>query len=209
MKQFKQQYSSTEPTIGVLPTYEMLMVLQDPPELGIIIDDPFQRLRCQDAAGRLRHQHAHAHLLHERLYTRGQADGRVLMNAHRDPSVHHPAEKPSDGEHEPAPGWLPLAQELSSAHVVHRYGLHSGRDAVIRQRPTEHQADRALHLEPGASAVHDTEPLRLSGDADESPAHQGGQSAHSLRWERSALPRAFTHDPPHVLLRPRELLQLR
>ncbi len=93
LNSFKQQYNIKVPTIGVLPTDEMLMVLQDPPELGIIIDDPLQRLRCQDAAGRLRHQHAHAHLLHERLHTRGQADGRVLMDAHRDPSVHHPAEK--------------------------------------------------------------------------------------------------------------------
>lgn len=111
-KQNKLQYATL--TIGVLPTYEMFVGLQDAPQLSIIIDDPLQSLRCQDAAGGravpLRRLQPHAHLLHERLYARAQTDRRVLVDAHRDASVHHPAEKASSREGKPTPGWLPLAQ---------------------------------------------------------------------------------------------------
>ncbi|KAG7262674.1 hypothetical protein CRUP_029364 [Coryphaenoides rupestris] len=72
------------------------------------------------------------------------------------------------------------------AHAVQGDRAHGCRGAAVRERPAEHEARGALHLEARAAAVHHAEPLRLARHADQRAPQQRGQPPHRLRGEPSS-----------------------
>lgn len=154
-------------TVGALPTYEMLVVLQDTPKFRVVSHDTLQRLGCHWDAGQpavrallvLGHQHPHSHLFDQVLHAGSQAYGSVFMDAHRYACVHHPAIEASHRELQSAAGGLAPPQPVVGAHAVEGDGFDGGRDARFGQFQTEYQPDSAVQFEACAPTVHNAEAL--------------------------------------------------
>lgn len=162
-------FSSAELTIGIFPTCEVLIGQKEAVQLRIIAQSLLKGFQCEfgDPVILLNHraiQHPGEDLSEEALHTRGQVNGRMLVDARRDPAVHHPPEELPHGEDQAASLRFPPAKFILGAHVVHGQRAEHRGDAVDRDGPRKDHLDGTLDFVFGAFAVAQTQPLRFPGD---------------------------------------------
>lgn len=185
-------------TAGVLSADEVLVGLQQAPELGVVVDRLLQRLQGEagrlgalllllgrgggggrGAAGRRERgggtgQHPRVDVAEEALGAGGEVDGGVLVDAQGHAAVHHPAVELAHGEGQSAPGRLAAAEAVAAAtaHVVEGEGAEGSCRAAGRQRPAQDNLHGAPHLVLGALGEAEAQSLCLPSDAHQRPAHQ-------------------------------------
>lgn len=155
-------------TTWILATYEMLIGLQQTPDLRVVVDGLLQWLQRKlgDPVVPLHQraaQDAAEHLSEQTLHAGGEVYGSVFVDPEGHPTINHPTEELPHGENQPAACWLASAELVPGAHVVEGKGAESRRDAVDGDGPWEHHLDGALDLMLGALGVAQAEPLSLPG----------------------------------------------
>ncbi len=164
----------------------MLIGQKEAVQLRIIAQSLLKGFQCEfgDPVILLNHraiQHPGEDLSEEALHTRGQVYSRMLVDARRDPAVHHPPEELPHGEDQAASLRFPPAEFILGAHVVHGQRAERRGDAVDRDGPRKDHLDGTLDFVFGAFAVAQTQPLRFPGDPHQRAAHERGEARQQIR----------------------------
>lgn len=202
--------------VSVLPAGQMLVGLEEPPQLCIVVENVLQGFLIQ-APSRLSRQQPAAHLLQQALQSGRQVDRSVLVYPGSHLAVHQPAEHAPHRELQPTQGALPRGERLHSAHVVEGQRPHPGGHAGLRQRPGQGELGRALDLQLGALGALEAQPLGFPGDSKQGSAQAGGELAEEAgggAGRRDALldqgtRLALPHHAHHLLLAPGHVVHRR